>query len=172
MRAGSCREISGPVWEASEFSARSHTPARRGPSGLGVPVRERAENFKRLLMRGGNFVGSWRFSSAGTCSSHLDDEKSYEKKPNHDDQINCGGLALRVFAAEVIVHDERKTNTQDQEFDQSGTVVIVSELQVSKSLREPGTACHPLFGSENFKYGPARFRAVGGSRVGELRQYS
>lgn len=62
MRAGSCREISAPVWEASKFSARSHTPARRRPPGLAVPICERAENFKRLLMRGGNFVGSCRFS--------------------------------------------------------------------------------------------------------------
>jgi hypothetical protein len=71
MRAGSCREISVPVWEASKFSGRSHTPARRRPLGLAVPIRERAENFKGLLMRGGNFVGSWRFSMRVSSSSHV-----------------------------------------------------------------------------------------------------
>jgi len=66
MRAGSRRQISAPVREASKFSARSHTSARRRPLGLEVPVRERAENFKRLLMRGGNLAVGWRFGMRST----------------------------------------------------------------------------------------------------------
>lgn len=112
--------------------------------GLAVRVCERAENFKGPLMRGGNFVGSCRYSFAVACSSHLHDKKTDAQKPDREDQINCRRFALCVIATEVVIEDERKRDAQDQDFDQRGAVVVVANLQGSRTVVEPGVDCHLL----------------------------